>query len=82
MKKTIICILLFLIATVFLPQAEKKAFAGDAIHVSTGDFELVTRKKMGEKGEHEALYRINNKTGETWVLKEEDIGWVKIREQV
>jgi hypothetical protein len=29
----------------------------------------------------EKLYRINTKTGVTWVLEDKDIGWVKLREQ-
>lgn len=82
MKKTVPFFLFFFVMTAFLLPGEKAALAASSGQVSCGDYELVTRKRNDDGKEREVLYRINNKTGETWLLEERDIGWVKLREQV
>jgi len=81
MKKTAPTLLFLFVLTVFLFQGWKKALAENSGQISCGDYELVTRKWNGDGREAEILYRINNKTGETWILETRDTGWVKIREQ-
>ncbi len=81
MKKAAPITLFLFILTAFLPLEGEKAFAASSGQVSCGDYELVTRKKMDGGKEKEVLYRINNKTGQTWLLEDRDIGWVKLREQ-
>jgi hypothetical protein len=81
MKKAASITLFLFVLTAFLPLRGEKVFAGTSGSVSCGDYEFVTRKRNDDGHEREVLYRINNKTGETWVLEERDIGWVKLREQ-
>lgn len=89
MKKMVsaFAVLFFFVITAFLPQGEKKVFAASTGQVSCGDYELLTRKVVKEDkaskavSVEEELYRINNKTGETWKYKGFDTGWEKVREQ-
>jgi hypothetical protein len=81
MKKAVLIALFLFVLTTFLPPGGKKAFAGDSGQISCGDYELVTRKKSKDGQETEELYRINNKTGETWVFEGRITGWVKLRVQ-
>jgi hypothetical protein len=61
-------------------------FADEVIKVNTGDYELFKTKvsnstKAGEvtkTEEYETLYRLNNKTGDTWVFSLSNGGWVKV----
>ena len=54
----------------------------ETLQINCGDYNLVTRK-TGEYGRgEEELFRINNKTGETWRLKRQvDPIWDKIKEK-
>lgn len=81
MKKAILIVLFLFTLTAFLPFEGKKAFADKAGSISCGDYELVTRKKNKDGQETEELYRLNNKTGETWVFEGRTTGWVKLRVQ-
>lgn len=81
MKKTVPFLLFLFVMAALLPSGGKTAFAASSGQISCGDYELVTRKRNDDGKEREVLYRINNKTGETWLLEERDIGWVKLREQ-
>ncbi len=81
MKKTAFFLLSLFIFTGFLSLAEKKAVAESTGQIICGDYQLVTRTRNDDGKEEELLYRINTKTGETWMLHGQDIGWVKLREQ-
>ncbi|MFH1208523.1 MAG: hypothetical protein V1673_03075 [Candidatus Omnitrophota bacterium] len=78
MKKAALITLFLFVLTTLLPLGEKKAFAGD---ISCGDYDFVTRKKNKDGQETEELFRINNKTGDTWVFEGRTTGWVKLRVQ-
>jgi len=78
MKKIIALFSLFLAVTVFLFQDAGRLLAGEIASIACGDYNIITRKK----GDEELLFRINTKTGETWTIRDPDIGWVKMREQV
>ena len=81
MKKTLLTTLLLFVLMTFLLPGGKKVFAGDSGQISCGDYELVTRKNSKDGEETEELYRINNKTGDTWVFEGRITGWVKLRVQ-
>ena len=81
MKKGASVVLVIFFLTVFLLPGGRKALADNSGQISCGDYELVTRKRVVGGVEEEALYRINNKTGYTWVFEGQDTGWVKLREQ-
>ena len=77
MEKGATFFFLLLTASIFLFQDMGPALAGETTNISCGDYNIITRKK----GDEEQLFRINNKTGETWLFKGPDIGWAKMREQ-
>ncbi len=79
-KAAAVTFFLFTLA-VFLPWGTPKALAEKSGQVTCGDYELLTRKKRVDGQEREVLYRVNNKTGETWLLEDRSLGWVKLREQ-
>ena len=81
MKKAVAGTFFLFALAVFLPWGTPKAFAGTSGQVTCGDYELLTRKKLVDGHEQEVLYRSNNKTGETWLLEDRTLGWVKLREQ-
>lgn len=81
MKKSALVVLSLFILITFLSLGEKRALAENSGQISCGDYELVTRKTSAGGAEVESLYRINNKTGDTWLFQGVDNGWVKLREQ-
>lgn len=81
MRKTVLITLFLFALTAFLPLGEIKALTGKEEPVSCGDYEIVTRRQYDGKRNMEVFYRINNKTGETWRLEDNDIGWEKLKEQ-
>ncbi len=81
MKKAVPVLVFLFVLTVFLFPGGKKALAEGSGQISCGDYELVTRKWSQDGKAVEAIYKLNNKTGDTWVLESRDVGWVKLRDQ-
>ena len=81
MKKTAAITFFLLVLTSFLPLGEIKALAEKVELASCGDYEIVTRRRFDNGQDREVFYRINNKTGETWRLEDNDVGWELLKEQ-
>ena len=82
MKRAVLILLFAGALLAFGAAGESTAWAKEKGQISCGDYDLATRE-LGEYGRgSEALYRINNKTGETWQLERPaDPVWVKIKEK-
>jgi hypothetical protein len=81
MKKTAAIAFFLFASSVFLPWGTPKALAEKVELASCGDYEIVTRRRFDNGQDREVFYRINNKTGETWRLEDNDVGWELLKEQ-
>lgn len=78
MKKEISHFVFCSVIAFFLAVGIQEVFAAETVSLRSGDYEIIPRR---DKDEGEILYRLNNKTGETWILETRDAGWRKIKEQ-